>query len=97
MSDDQTPKPEVKLIDYFAHWCGPCKAMEPVFEAITEEYKGKIDLEKVDVDKEVDRANAAGVMSIPTLHIIKGDKIVQVLIGYQSKEDLSKHIDAALA
>ncbi len=90
-------KPNVKLIDHFAHWCGPCKAMEPVFEEIEKDYKGKVEFEKVDVDKEVERANAAGIMSIPTIHIVKDDRVVQVLIGYQSKEDLTKHLNAALA
>ena len=86
----------VKLIDYHAPWCGPCRAMEPVIEELQKEMAGKLTVERINVDEEPDKSNAAGVMSIPTLHIMKDDKIMQTLIGYQSKEDLQKHLNAAL-
>lgn len=89
-------KPTVKLVDWYADWCGPCRAMEPVLHEIEHEFAGKITIEKIDVDKEGDRANAAGVMSMPTFHIMKDDKIMQTLIGYQAKEELAKHLKAAL-
>lgn len=87
----------VTLVDYFAPWCGPCKAMEPIIHELKHEFDGKVEIEQIDVDQQPDIANAAGVMSLPTLHIKKGDKIVQTMIGFQSKEDLSKALTAALA
>lgn len=91
-----TSTPSVKLVDYFAEWCGPCQAMKPFMHEIETELAGKVTFEMVDVDKESDRANAAGVMSIPTLHIEKDGKIIQTMIGFQSKDDLTKALNAAL-
>lgn len=86
----------VKLIDYNAPWCGPCRAMEPIMEELQKELAGKVIIERINVDEQPDKSNAAGVMSIPTLHIVKDGKVMQTLIGYQSKEDLMKHLNAAL-
>lgn len=80
----------VKLVDYYAPWCGPCRAMEPIMEELEKELKGKVIIERVNVDEDQARSNAAGVMSIPTLHIEKDGKVVNALIGFQSKEDLAK-------
>jgi thioredoxin 1 len=93
----QTKAGTVTLVDWYADWCGPCRAMEPVLEEIEQELAGKLTIERIDVDKNQEKANAAGVMSMPTFHIKKGDKIVQTLIGYQNKEELSKHLQNALS
>lgn len=86
----------VTLVDWYADWCGPCRAMEPVLEEIEHELAGKLSIERIDVDKNQDKANAAGVMSMPTFHIKKGNKIVQTLIGYQNKEDMMKYLQDAI-
>lgn len=86
----------VKLVDFHAPWCGPCRAMEPVIDELRKEMGDKLVIERINVDEEPDKSNAAGVMSIPTLHIVKDNKIVQTLIGYQSREELQKHLNAAL-
>lgn len=91
-----TAQPTVKLIDYYADWCGPCRAMEPVLEELQQEFAGKVVFEKVNVDAEQDKANAAGVMSLPTFHVTKDDKVIQTLIGYQSKDEMAKQLTAAL-
>jgi thioredoxin 1 len=87
---------KIKLIDYTAPWCGPCKAMEPVLEAIKIELADKIEFEVINVETEPEKASAAGVMSVPTFHIIVDDKITQTLIGYQAKDEMIKHLQAAL-
>lgn len=89
-------EPAVTLVDYFAPWCGPCRAMDPFMPEVEAAFAGKVKFEKVNVDEDPERSNAAGVLSIPTLHIIKNGKIMQTLIGFQSKEDLTKHLNDAL-
>ena len=58
------------LVDFFAEWCGPCKMIAPSLEELSEEYKGKIVIYKVDTDKETELAGAFGIQSIPTLLFI---------------------------
>lgn len=86
----------VTLVDYYAPWCGPCRAMEPVMEEIEKEFAGKVTIKKINVDEEQEAANTAGVMSIPTLHVLRDNKVVQAMIGFQSKEELTKALQAAL-
>ena len=68
------------IIDFYATWCGPCKAMAPILDSISKDYAGRIDVYKIDVDKESELAGAFGIQSIPTLLMIpaKGEpKILQ--------------------
>ncbi len=88
---------KVKVIDYMAPWCGPCKAMEPIFEELGKEYAGRVTFERINVDEQQELSNQLGIMSIPTLHILKDNKVVQSLIGFQSKDDLTKYLNAVLA
>lgn len=97
MADSTSTSPSVTLIDYHAPWCGPCRAMEPFLPAVEQEFAGRVKFERVNVDEQPDIANAAGVMSLPTLHIKQGDKIMQTLIGYQSQEELTAKLNQALA
>lgn len=71
----------IKLIDFYADWCGPCQAMKPVFEKVMPEFSGKIELEKIDVDKTPGKAQEFGVMGIPTMVLIKDGKEVDRKVG----------------
>ncbi|PJA40460.1 thioredoxin [candidate division WWE3 bacterium CG_4_9_14_3_um_filter_34_6] len=71
----------IKLIDFYADWCGPCQAMKPVFEKVMPEFSGKIELEKIDVDKNPEKAQEFGVMGIPAMVLIKDDKEVDRKVG----------------
>ncbi|MDP2744231.1 MAG: thioredoxin [Dehalococcoidia bacterium] len=84
------------LVDFWATWCGPCRMIAPVVEALAEEYAGKMNFAKVNVDAEPKLANKYGIRSIPTLLIFKGGKPVKQLVGNQPKEELKKALDAAL-
>ncbi|HSX18551.1 MAG TPA: thioredoxin [Candidatus Saccharimonadales bacterium] len=82
----------VKLLDFWAEWCGPCKFMEPTLEEIEKELKGKVQIEKINVDENQEIAAQHGVMSIPTYIVMKDDKEVERIIGATSKENLLKAI-----
>lgn len=78
------------LIDFWATWCGPCKAMMPIVDEIAEKYEGKIKVCKVNVDEARDLAAKFDVMSIPTFVAIKNGEIVGTIIGVHEKEEILK-------
>lgn len=84
----------LKLIDFYADWCGPCQIMKPVFAQLEPEYKGKIEFTQVDV--EVDSAQAAqfGIMSIPTFVLVKDGKEVDRRLGAMPKDTLKTWLDS---
>ncbi len=85
------------IIDFWAEWCGPCKAMAPVFEKLSEKYEGKVVFAKVNVDEAGATAAKYGIMSIPSLVLFKDGKNVDQVVGHRSEEDLEKWIDEKTA
>ena len=69
------------LVDFWAVWCGPCKAIAPVVEQIAVDYKGKVKVGKMDIDKHQGVAQKFNIRSIPTLLVFKGGKVVDTVIG----------------
>jgi len=86
----------IRLIDFYADWCGPCKVMGPVFEEIEKEYAGKVEFQKVDVEAEQDMAAKYEIMSIPTFVILKNDKEADRRTGAMPKDMLIEWIDGNL-
>ena len=78
------------LIDFWASWCGPCRAMMPIVEEIAVENEGKIKVCKVNVDEEPELAEKFEIMSIPTFVAIKNNTVVGETIGMQSKTEILK-------
>lgn len=79
------------LIDFWASWCGPCRIMGPVVDEIAAEL-GDIKVGKVNVDDESELASAFGIMSIPTLVVMKGGKVVNSSVGVRPKGDILRLI-----
>ena len=80
------------LLDFWAVWCGPCKMIAPIVEAISEE-REDILVGKVNVDDEMELASAFGIASIPTVVLVKDGKIAATSVGYRPKADLEKMLD----
>ncbi len=81
------------LVDFWAAWCGPCKMAEPVLEELMEEYKGKIDVVRMDVDANQENTQKYGIMSIPTTVLFKNGEEIGRQIGFAGKqafEDIMK-------
>jgi thioredoxin 1 len=84
------------LVDFWAPWCGPCRMVAPVVDELADEYEGKIDFGKVNVDDNAKIASQFGVMSIPTLILFKDGKPVSNMVGFRPKNELKKNLDAVL-
>ncbi|MBO4468504.1 MAG: thioredoxin [Clostridia bacterium] len=82
------------LIDFFATWCGPCMMLSPIIKEIADEYDEKIKVCKVNVDDESELASTFGIASIPTLIVVENGKVKNMSVGYRSKEEILKMIEA---
>jgi len=80
----------VKLLDFWAPWCGPCRIMNPILEELEKELGDKVTVEKINVDENQEKASKFGVMSIPTYIVMKDDKEIGRKIGVTAKADLLK-------
>jgi thioredoxin 1 len=78
------------LADFWAPWCGPCKMIAPVLEELDGEMSDTVKIVKVDVDENQETAGKFGVMSIPTLILLKDGEIVDKVVGFQPKEALEE-------
>ena len=83
----------VKLLDFWAPWCGPCKIMNPILDELEKELGDKVSVDKINVDENQEAASKYGVMSIPTYIVLKDDKEIGRKIGVTSKSDLLKLIN----
>ena len=90
--DSQTPV----LVDFWATWCAPCRAIAPSLEELATQYKGQLKIAKVDVDENQAIAQQFGIRSIPTLLMFKGGKVVEQLVGAAPKAKLEDAIKKAL-
>ena len=90
-------KGKVSVVDFWAEWCGPCKALTPIITELATEYGGKATVGKLNVDDNPEVAMKYGVRSIPTVIILKDGEVVDKQVGLASKKTLADKIEAALA
>ncbi len=85
------------LVDFWAAWCGPCKAVAPALEQLAREMNGRAHVAKINVDDNGDLANRFGIRSIPTLLVFKNGKVVDQLVGAAPKEQIRRMVEKHLA
>ena len=96
--DDDVLKSDLPImVDFWAEWCGPCKMIAPTVHDLAEEYAGKLNVAKVDIDSSPNIAMKYGIRSIPALIFFKDGKPVDQVVGALPKGALKKRIDAVLA
>jgi len=84
------------LVDFWAVWCGPCKAIAPIIEEVANDYSGKVKVGKMDVDSNNQVAMKYGIRSIPTLMLFNKGEVVDQVIGNVGKESIESMISKAL-
>ncbi len=85
------------LVDFWAEWCGPCRAVSPILDQIAEEYAGKIRLVKLDVDANPETTMKYGITGIPAMKVFKGGAEVKTIVGARPKPVLEKELAEFLA
>lgn len=90
--NEVTKSEKTVLLDFWAEWCGPCRMLSPTVDEIAQE-RGDIKVGKINVDDEPELAERFGIMSIPTLVIVKDGEIVEQSVGVRPKEDIIEMIE----
>lgn len=84
------------LVDCYADWCGPCKMISPIIDQLAKEYEGRIQIGKLDVDRNPLTAMKYNIFSIPTMLLVKDGKLVDVLVGLMPKQMIEQKIKVML-
>lgn len=93
---DVLGKDDVVLVDFWATWCGPCRAIAPTLEALAQEYQGRAKIVKVDIDANPQSAQRFGIRSIPTLLVFKDGEKVESIVGGRPKSEIAALIEKHL-
>ena len=84
------------LVDFWAPWCGPCRAVAPVLEEIAKDHEGKIRIVKLNTDENPEVTRRYGITSIPTMHLVVGGEIVKTMVGAMPKPKLLRELGSVL-
>lgn len=89
--------PEPVLVDFWAVWCGPCKAIAPIVDSLASTYAGKLKVAKVNVDENSATPSRYGIRGIPTLLLFKGGKVADQIVGYVPQNVIEEKVQRVLA
>ncbi|EMS69670.1 thioredoxin [Ruminiclostridium cellobioparum subsp. termitidis CT1112] len=84
------------VVDFWASWCGPCRMVAPIMEELAEDYEGKVQISKVNVDDQGELAAQFRIMSIPTVLIFKDGQVAEKIVGARAKDEFAELIDKHL-
>jgi thioredoxin 1 len=85
------------LVDFWAPWCGPCRAVSPTIESLAADYQGRVKIAKINVDEQQGVAGALRIQSIPTVALFDGNKVIDSRIGAMPRQEYAAMLDKALA